>query len=156
MKTFASEVALALSLLSSPDAPPPTDATVNQAICMARNIYHESRGEPEKGRAAVAYVVLNRVESSSFPNSPCAVITQPSQFSWVRGSLNSLPKEWDAYEKSMKLAVESMKGTLPNPIGDATYFHASRLGTPGWTTGFHTVAVIGRHKFLENRRDKRG
>lgn len=148
LKTFASEVALALSLLTTPETPAPTDANVEQAICMARNVYHEARGESPQGQAAVAYVVLNRADSPYFPNTPCAVVKQRSQFSWVRSSLNAYPNEWGAYEDAMKVAVTAMQGTLSNPIGNATYFHASRLGTPGWTKGFRTVAVIGQHKFL--------
>ncbi|NIQ02535.1 MAG: hypothetical protein GWM98_20940, partial [Nitrospinaceae bacterium] len=42
--------------------------------CLARNIYHEARGEPEKGRLAVAKVTLNRVASSRFPNTICDVV----------------------------------------------------------------------------------
>lgn len=148
MKTFASEVALAISLLGSPEAPQPSPALVEQTICMARNLYHESRGESAQGQAAVAHVVLNRVKDGDFPKTPCAVIFQRSQFSWTARARNAYPGEWDAYEKAMRTAVAAMTGTLPNPVGNATYFHAARLGTQSWTSGFHTVAVIGGHKFL--------
>ena len=36
---------------------------------LARLVYGEARGEPYKGQVAVAAVVLNRVNSSQFPNS---------------------------------------------------------------------------------------
>ena len=41
--------------------------------CLAKNIYHEARGEPANGKQAVAHVVLNRVNRNDFPNTICAV-----------------------------------------------------------------------------------
>ena len=43
---------------------------------LAKLVHGESRGEPYKGKVAVAAVVLNRVKSSSFPNSISGVIYQ--------------------------------------------------------------------------------
>ena len=42
--------------------------------CLARNVYYEARGEPEKGKLAVAKVTLNRVSSSRFPNTICDAV----------------------------------------------------------------------------------
>ena len=36
---------------------------------LSRLVYGEARGEPYSGQVAVAAVVLNRVKSSSFPNT---------------------------------------------------------------------------------------
>ena len=38
-------------------------------MCLARNIYHEARGEPITGQYAVAEVTMNRVASRRFPDS---------------------------------------------------------------------------------------
>lgn len=43
---------------------------------LARTVYSEARGEPYAGQVAVAAVVLNRVKSSSFPNTIAGVIYQ--------------------------------------------------------------------------------
>ena len=43
---------------------------------LARLVYGEARGEPYTGQVAVAAVVLNRVKSSSFPNTVSGVIYQ--------------------------------------------------------------------------------
>ena len=48
---------------------------------LAKLVHGESRGEHYKGKVAVAAVVLNRVKSSSFPNSISGVIYQKGQFS---------------------------------------------------------------------------
>ena len=50
---------------------------------LAHLIYAESRGEPYTGQVAVGAVVLNRVKSSSFPNSVAGVIYQPGAFDVV-------------------------------------------------------------------------
>lgn len=121
---------------------------------MARNIYHESRGEPKTGQVAVAYVVLNRVEEPGFPKTPCAVITN-GEFVWTEKALNAYPHEWEAYEKAMAIAVGAMEGTLPNPVGDATYFYVGKQ-KPRWARPFEQVAHIGRHRFLEDPRNKNG
>ena len=45
-----------------------------ELYCLAENIYWESHPDNLAGRAAVADVVLNRVEDSRFPNTICKVI----------------------------------------------------------------------------------
>ncbi len=49
----------------------------NDLKIMANAVYGESRGEPFEGQVAVAAVILNRVKSPSFPNTPSGVIFQP-------------------------------------------------------------------------------
>ena len=43
---------------------------------MARVIYSEARGEPYKGQVAVGAVVMNRIQSSEFPNDIRGVVFQ--------------------------------------------------------------------------------
>ena len=47
-----------------------------ELYCLAENIYWESHPDNLAGRAAVADVVLNRVEDSRFPNTICEVVKQ--------------------------------------------------------------------------------
>ena len=59
---------------------------------LARIIYGEARGEPYTGQVAVGAVVLNRVKSSSFPNTISGVIYQSGAFDAVRdGQINLTP-----------------------------------------------------------------
>ena len=54
-----------------------------QMVCLAENIYFEARAEGVEGKAAVANVTRNRVNSELFPNSYCAVVQQgPVRESW--------------------------------------------------------------------------
>lgn len=60
------------------------EENVDEIYCLAENIYHEARGEPDIGKQAVAHVVLNRVYRNDFPNTICAVIKQgPIRESWT-------------------------------------------------------------------------
>lgn len=43
---------------------------------MAKVIYSEARGEPYKGQVAVGAVVMNRIQSSEFPNDIRGVVFQ--------------------------------------------------------------------------------
>ena len=61
---------------------------------LARLVYGEARGEPYTGQVAVAAVVLNRVKSSSFPNTVSGVIYQAGAFSVVNdGQINLTPNQ---------------------------------------------------------------
>ena len=54
-----------------------------QMVCLAENIYFEARAEGVEGKAAVANVTRNRVNSELFPNTYCEVVQQgPVRESW--------------------------------------------------------------------------
>ena len=72
-----SKTAAALGLsLSSASASSASGSASGDVYLLAQCIYSESRGEPYKGQVAVGAVVLNRVKSSSFPNSIAGVVYQ--------------------------------------------------------------------------------
>ncbi len=50
--------------------------TLPAVECLALNIYHEARGEPEAGRLAVGHVVVNRALDGRFPKDVCQVVRQ--------------------------------------------------------------------------------
>lgn len=53
----------------------------SNAECLAKLIYGEARGVPSvTEKAAVAWVVLNRMDDPRFPNSIAGVIKAPNQF----------------------------------------------------------------------------
>ncbi len=60
---------------------------------LARTVYSEARGEPYAGQVAVA-VVLNRVKSSSFPNTIAGVIYQKGAFTAVSDGQINLSRTW--------------------------------------------------------------
>lgn len=93
-----------------------------QISCMAKNAYHESRGEGEKGMLATIFVVLNRTKDRRFPSTPCKVIAQPNQFSWY-GKGKTI-KEPEMYDKAKQLVHEVLDGKHKDVTCGAIYFNA--------------------------------
>lgn len=116
-----------------------------QVNCLAKVIYHESRGEISKGQAAVAHVVLNRTRDPAFPPTVCKVIYQPNQFTNIRltkPNINSL-----AWKQAVETATFSLLNQTPDPTNGAKYFYAHNLVKPQWGKGKQKI-IIGNHTFL--------
>ena len=76
---------------------------------LSKVVYSEARGEPYKGQVAVAAIVLNRVASSSFPNTISGVVYQSGAFDAVAdGQINLTP---DSATK--KAAQDALNGWDP-------------------------------------------
>ena len=112
--------------------------------CLAGAIYYEARGEPLAGQLAVAEVILNRVDSGRFARSVCGVVTQPAQFSFVRGGRMPAPVANADYRTALAVAKVAMKEAWESGAARALYFHARRV-SPGWSRA--RVAAIGNHVF---------
>lgn len=130
-----------------------------QLECMTRNIYYEAAREPAEGKLAVAQIVMNRVASESFPNTPCEVIYQKTfftsrvvcQFSWLcDGSEQRHPRiREDLWNESRVAAKKVMiEGFRLPSLEHALFYHADYVN-PQWRK--QQVAVIGRHIFYQNR-----
>ena len=132
-----------------------------QLACMAKNIFYEAGSESIKGQAAVARVVLNRV-NHGFAKTPCAVVYQSNvvekivddeavkvkmcQFSWVcegKGEPNiNSPK----YKQAHQVAYDVMANDAYSDIvpKSALFFHNLTVD-PLWP--YKQVAKIGNHIF---------
>ncbi len=121
--------------------------TENDLFCLAKNIYHESRGESIQGRRAVAQVTLNRVKSPKFRNTICGVVHEPNQFSWA----NDRTKRWSVpsgkqWTEAQQLAKEILlAGVAVEGMDNVLFFHSKAIN-PGWRS-VRRVAVIGNHVF---------
>jgi len=133
--------------------------------CMALNIYHEARSDNFAGKIAVADVVLNRVDSSRYPNTVCEVVEQSRmrtnwkgnivpvknmcQFSWFCDGLSDEPFDEGAWIESTNIAEISLNQDKYRGITEgSTHYHASYV-TPKWINdrGMQVVGQIGQHKF---------
>mgnify|MGYP002544888099 CR=1 FL=1 len=86
--------ALGLNLPSSTGGGSAASSNGNLYL-LARLVHGEARGEPYKGKVAVAAVVLNRVRSASFPNTIAGVIYQSGAFDAVSdGQINLAPDDY--------------------------------------------------------------
>jgi len=108
---------------------------------LAKLVYAEARGEPYKGKVAVAAVALNRVESASFPNTLSGVVYQSGAFSSVsNGSINNTP---DA--DCIRAALDALNGW--DPSGGCLYFYNAKTAEDKWIFSRTVQTVIGRHSF---------
>jgi spore germination cell wall hydrolase CwlJ-like protein len=126
-------------------------------MCLARNIYHEARGEPTAGQHAVAEVTLNRVASRQFPGTVCEVVYEKrydpkrnrlvGAFSWTEFDSVSKPKG-KAWERAVRSA-EAVYDKQQDPIvKGALFYHADSI-EPRWAREKNRVVKIGSHIFYE-------
>lgn len=132
-----------------PEATDLQDADRREFLCMALNLYHESRGENRSGQLAVSHVVLNRMESGRFPGSVCAVVWQRGQFSWTTRPVGGIiPRERGAWIASQNLAMEILHGNTVDPTSGATHFYNVRLARPDWAGRGRSTWRHGVHAFV--------
>ena len=62
--------------------------------CLIAVIFFESRDQPIEGQFAVGDVVMNRVESTRFPNNICDVVYQKKQFSFTHDGMSDNPLKY--------------------------------------------------------------
>jgi N-acetylmuramoyl-L-alanine amidase len=156
--------------------PQPKPVDQKQLKCLATNIYYEAGSESEKGKQAVARVVMNRVKHG-FASNPCSVVYQVStilvpvdndpyiddeghkrvklcQFSWVcesdRRPLNVNDPRYKQSERIAYnvLAYDSYKDVVPSTV---LFFHNLWVN-PMWP--YRKVAQIGNHIFYEKPKKK--
>lgn len=122
-----------------------------QLMCLARNIYFESRGESERGMKAVAHVTLNRVRHRLFPNTVCGVVYQRHnrgcQFSWICDRNSDRIRSQDEWIKSIRVAFKVLSGQTKDPTYGATHYFNYNVVNPGWSRRFVQTATIGNHSF---------
>ncbi|CAM3358531.1 MULTISPECIES: spore cortex-lytic enzyme [Paenibacillus] len=113
----------------------------NDIRIMANAVYGEARGEPFEGQVAVAAVILNRVKSPSFPNTPHGVIFQPRAFTAVADGQIWL----EPNENARKAVIQAINGW--DPTGGCLYYFNPKTATSPWIWTRPQVKTIGQHIF---------
>ena len=125
--------------------PPQANYNSEDLYWLSRIISAESRGEPLAGQIAVGNVVLNRVESSHFPNSVQEVVFDDRyaiQFEPVSNGT--------IYDEPTSSAVLAAKLCLEgaNTAGKSLYFFAPALSAGSWIRSSRAYCTtIGCHRF---------
>lgn len=110
---------------------------------LSRVVYGEARGESYTGQVAVAAVVLNRVKSSSFPNTISGVVYQSGAFDCVSdGQINLTPNE-----TARKAAQDALNGW--DPTYGAIYYFNPATATNKWIWSRPMTVTIGKHRFCK-------
>lgn len=139
----------------TPTIRPSTDA-------LARTIFGEARGEPARGKEAVAAVVMNRVRRARDAGGTYwwgatieDVCMRPWQFScWNPNDPNfdkvqSVTTENSVFQSCLRIARRATAGSLKDPTNGATHYHAKSI-TPPWSKGRSPSAEIGNHLFYND------
>ena len=124
---------------------------------MARTIYGEARGEPFEGQVAVAHVIRNRASRPGWWGSDIkGVCLKPHQFSaWLdedatRPAMVAATLLDPAYMQCLGIAALVLSGSLTDPTGGATHYHADYV-KPGWIAALEHAVTIGHHLFYREK-----
>lgn len=143
---------------------------LEQAYCLAENVYYESRNEDIRGQFAVAAVTLNRANDARFPDTVCdvvkfSVVSKVSKkrvcaFSWYcekdRG-VNGIPFKnkdgsinqpvVDQFQVAAMVAIASLTGQATDNTNGATHFHNPFVSFPSWRHEMKKTMRVGNHDF---------
>ncbi len=118
-----------IAAASSASSVSSSDLTLLSAI-----IFCEAGGESYSGQVAVGAVVMNRVRSSSFPNSISGVVYQSGQFSPVANGALARALSNGSYQYCVQAARAALAGN--DNTGGAQFFHRAN-GAAGLVIGNH-------------------
>src|SRR5216684_288593 len=123
---------------------------------LIRTVIGEADDQPDTGRAAVAHVVLNRMNSGRWGKTAGDVVLARGQFEpWQKRSreLLGISPDSKSYQRTAAIIDDVLAGRTPDQTGGATHFldpaivKARRGGTlPDWARG--QGVSIGSHKFF--------
>ena len=120
-------------------------------MCLVAAVFFESRSEPLAGQYAVAKTVINRVESSRWPDNICDVVFQNKQFSFTHDGKSD--KYWiyntnvgdrQAIDIAQTVSMSVLKGAVVNLT--STHYHATYV-SPSWADSYNLDMRIGSHVF---------
>mgnify|MGYP001357756976 CR=1 FL=1 len=145
-----------------------------EAYCLAENIYFEARSDTTAGQAAVADVVINRVNHRKYPNTICDVVYEGPireswktradtdlsdeeriyypvrhrcQFSWYCDGKPDTIHDKDAWAKAQYIAYQMIYAERYRGITEgSTHYHAHYVN-PSWARQIQYVGSIESHKF---------
>lgn len=119
-----------------------------------RTVYGEARGEPDEGKAAVAWVIRNRAEHPAWWGATLyRICYQRAQFDcWLPNDPNSkicrlLSESDPGYIAIGKIVDGVLAGTIEDPTKGATHYYRAGTPAPKWSMGRTPDATIGHHAF---------
>jgi N-acetylmuramoyl-L-alanine amidase len=122
-----------------------TETGSREDECLAVAVFFESKSESLEGQLAVARTVINRAKSGRFPSSLCGVVTQPSQFSFVRsGRFPAIARSSRDWREAVAIARIARNDLWKSPVPHALFFHATHV-SPKWN--LKRIASVGNHVF---------
>jgi spore germination cell wall hydrolase CwlJ-like protein len=135
-----------------------------QIVCIAENIYYESRDQSHSGKVAVAMVTMNRSKISKLP--PCKVVYERNprgcQFTWT---CSKIRPAWETakWKESLVIAYLSYNKMVADITSGATYyFNPYIIKAPKWayteipvTNQYIMNGYLGSHRFFKASKNDR-
>ena len=135
---------------------------------VARTVYGEARGSEFKGKLAVAYVIVNRLEAPEtwwqqepgddvLDDTLEAVAKDPWQFScWNEsnpnlGKLVSVSLSDESFRVCYMAALMAITKHVEDPTGGACYYYADYIDMPDWAKNLKKTEKIGVHNFFKDK-----
>ncbi|MBQ9992327.1 MAG: spore cortex-lytic enzyme [Firmicutes bacterium] len=113
-------------------------------MLLAKAIHAEAEGESYIGKVAVGAVLLNRVDSPSFPNSLSGVIYQSLALESVaNGRFNTA-----AGQESIRAARDAINGWDPT-YGCLYFWNPAKTGANSWVWSRQIIVEYGNHVFAK-------
>lgn len=112
-----------------------TSLSSDDVSLLAAIIQCEAGNESFEGKVAVGNVILNRVNSGSYPNSIYGVITAPGQFPPATNGKMTSVIAGGISSSCIQAAQTAMSGV--NYVGGATHFRSTASGYSGTVVGNH-------------------
>lgn len=117
------------------------ELTEEDVYTLACLVYHEARGEPFEGQAAVVEVVFNRCLSPVFPDTVEEVVFQKYGDVW---QFSPAPYLWTAEPGEVQYSAVMYAYNAEEPVvpPETVFFSTSPYNE-------HITAIIGNHYFCE-------
>lgn len=122
--------------------------------CLAEAVYFEARSEDLRAQKAVAEVVMNRVDSSRYPDTVCEVVNQGAnkrhrcQFSYNCDGIPETINEMRAWKRAQGIAKEMVSADDRPLTHGATHYHTTAV-RPFWSKSLVRTAKYGAHIFYK-------
>ncbi len=123
----------------------------------ARTLIGEAGQEPYLGKAGVAAVILNRLNSGRWGDSVANVVLAPKQFTTWQDrprELAAISPQSQAYQDAYNVVRDVANGDTPDPTNGAmNYANVDQVQRAGntsamkWIRGMSNVSKIGSHTF---------
>jgi len=132
----------------------------NDLEIMAKTVWGEARGETEEGRTAVAWTIRNRAQTHGWAGTLMGqvgavahVCLQPWQFScWLESDPNRSKIDaltLDQYAGEYGLAVDVLRGVVPDPTHGATNYYEPTIAPPYWVDRMTYCGRFGTQLFYK-------
>jgi N-acetylmuramoyl-L-alanine amidase len=132
-----------------------TKAFVDPVDTMARTIWGEARNQGMVGMAAVANVIMNRVQQDGWWGYDIiSVCKKPYQFScWLKNDPNyekirMVNESDESFRKALMIADLAAEGLIKDITLGSDHYHTKNI-LPKWAKDRRPTVTIGSHHFYK-------